>query len=101
MRNFGGIFVLSKDDLWNQIKADFQKDDDISSLGFSTWIDVAKPIDLKNHIMTIQLPSPLHRDYWKQHLAPKFVEYAYLITQADITPDFVLEGEQELSLIHI
>lgn len=95
MRNFGGIFVLSKDDLWNQIKADFQKDDDISSLGFSTWIDVAKPIDLKNHIMTIQLPSPLHRDYWKQHLAPKFVEYAYLITQADITPDFVLEGEQE------
>ncbi|UQS84725.1 chromosomal replication initiator protein DnaA [Apilactobacillus apisilvae] len=82
---------MNKDSLWEQICEDFANN--VSTTTYSTWIETVKPISLEHNQLTLELPSPLHRDYWKDKLADQLVEYAYKITKKDIAPKFVLEDE--------
>ncbi len=82
---------MDKDSLWEAIRGIFEKN--VSATTYSTWIATVKPISLANNQLTLELPSPLHRDYWNDKLADSLVEYAYKITKKDIVPKFVLEGE--------
>lgn len=77
--------------LWEKIRTEFQKK--VTPTTYSTWIKPVIPITLKQNKLTLELPSPLHRDYWKAKLAPQLVEYAYKITQTDVVPNFVLKEE--------
>ncbi|WP_125583414.1 chromosomal replication initiator protein DnaA [Levilactobacillus cerevisiae] len=80
--------------LWTDIKALFEKNN--SKTAYSTWIETAKPIALNGNKLTLELPSPLHRDYWThQHLDQQLVEYAYQAVHEDIQPILILEGERQ------
>ncbi|TPR39991.1 chromosomal replication initiator protein DnaA [Apilactobacillus micheneri] len=82
---------MNKDTLWEKIRDAFE--DNVSTTTYSTWIETVKPVSLEGNQLTLELPSPLHRDYWKDKLADQLVEYAYKITKKDIIPNFVLEDE--------
>lgn len=82
---------MDKDSLWEAISEAFEKD--VSPTTYSTWIETVNPISLVDNKLTLELPSPLHRDYWKDKLSDSLVEYAYQITKKDIVPNFILEGE--------
>ncbi|KRN02693.1 chromosomal replication initiation protein [Levilactobacillus senmaizukei DSM 21775 = NBRC 103853] len=80
--------------LWTDIKQLFEEN--YSKTTYSTWIDTAKPIALEGNKLTLELPSPLHRDYWThQHLDQQLVEYAYQAAHEDIQPVLILEGERQ------
>ncbi|WP_237026896.1 chromosomal replication initiator protein DnaA [Lactobacillus sp. S2-2] len=82
---------MDHNELWQQIKEKFKED--YNQTTYSTWIETAIPISLVNNELTIQLPTPLHRDYWKTKFSDKLVEYAYATNKIDIVPVFVLEDE--------
>ncbi len=81
-------------DLWAGIQKLFK--DNYAPTTYSTWIETAKPISLIGNKLTLELPSPLHRDYWNnQHLDQQLIEYAYQTTHEDIQPELILEGERQ------
>ncbi|KOY75042.1 DNA-directed DNA replication initiator protein [Apilactobacillus kunkeei DSM 12361 = ATCC 700308] len=82
---------MDKDSLWEAISKAFEKN--YSTTTYSTWIATVKPISLVGNELTLELPSPLHRDYWEDKLEDSLVEYSYQITKRDIVPKFVLEGD--------
>ncbi|KRN19397.1 dnaA protein [Pediococcus claussenii] len=77
--------------LWEQIRSAFENDSSMSKASYNAWVAVASPVSLKNKILTIKVPSSLHKDYWEKHLAEKFIEYAYQFADTDITPAFVIK----------
>ncbi|WP_304055918.1 chromosomal replication initiator protein DnaA [Levilactobacillus namurensis] len=80
--------------LWSSIEELFKQNS--SPTTYKTWIETAKPISLDGNKLTLELPSPLHRDYWtNQHLDQQLVEYAYEATHKDIQPDLILEDERQ------
>ncbi|WCJ47729.1 chromosomal replication initiator protein DnaA [Levilactobacillus brevis] len=80
--------------LWTDIKALFEENN--SKTAYATWIETAKPIALDGNKLTLELPSPLHRDYWThQHLDQQLVEYAYQAAHEDIQPVLILENERQ------
>ncbi|KRO04174.1 chromosomal replication initiation protein [Levilactobacillus paucivorans] len=61
---------------------------------YATWIEAAKPISLVGNKLTLELLSPLHRDYWtRRHLDQQVIEYAYQVTHEDIQPILVTKSE--------
>jgi ATPase involved in DNA replication initiation len=77
--------------LWTDIQESFKQS--YSKTSYATWIASAKPISLVGNKLTLELPSPLHRDYWtNQHLDQQLVEYAYQATHEDVQPVLILEG---------
>jgi len=81
-------------DLWAGIQKLFEAN--YAPTTYTTWIKTAKPISLIGNKLTLELPSPLHRDYWDhQHLDQQLVEYAYQTTHEDIQPVLILEGERQ------
>ncbi|PIO82343.1 chromosomal replication initiation protein DnaA [Loigolactobacillus backii] len=81
------------DDLWAKLKEKFQSE--LTPVGYNTWIADATPIALENHRLVIEVPSPLHKDYWDNHLATKVVEGVYEIADVEITPVFRVEGSTD------
>ncbi|GEO69165.1 chromosomal replication initiator protein DnaA [Levilactobacillus acidifarinae] len=80
--------------LWTDIQESFKQS--YSKTSYATWIASAKPISLVGNKLTLELPSPLHRDYWtNQHLDQQLVEYAYQATHEDVQPVLILEGERQ------
>ncbi|USS85956.1 chromosomal replication initiator protein DnaA [Fructilactobacillus cliffordii] len=84
---------MNQTELWNQIKAKFKENPKFDETTYDTWINSATPIDYDGHILTLELPTALHRDYWDRQLKSTFIEYAYAITQTDVRPKLVLKGE--------
>ena len=80
--------------LWTDIKELFEENNTPTT--YKTWIETAKPIALDGNKLTLELPSPLHRDYWThQHLDQQLVEYAYQAAHEDIQPVLILENERQ------
>ncbi|WP_341779086.1 chromosomal replication initiator protein DnaA [Levilactobacillus sp. HBUAS70063] len=80
--------------LWTDIKALFEENNTPTT--YKTWIETAKPIALEGNQLTLELPSPLHRDYWThQHLDQQLVEYAYQAAHEDIQPVLIIESERQ------
>ncbi|WP_407888352.1 chromosomal replication initiator protein DnaA [Levilactobacillus sp. N40-8-2] len=80
--------------LWTDIKALFEENNTPTT--YKTWIETAKPIALDGNKLTLELPSPLHRDYWThQHLDQQLVEYAYQAAHEDIQPILIIESERQ------
>ncbi|GEL13156.1 chromosomal replication initiator protein DnaA [Lapidilactobacillus concavus] len=52
--------------LWNQIDAEFKKT--FEPVSYETWISQVKPIQLTDDTLTLELPSPFHRNYWERNL---------------------------------
>ncbi|GAF36843.1 chromosomal replication initiator protein DnaA [Lentilactobacillus farraginis DSM 18382 = JCM 14108] len=85
--------MLTKDSLWQKLSAEFRKN--TTDLTYDTWIKPVTPVDFDGSTLTLSLPSELHRDYWKEQLAPNLIEYAFVITKGNIEPKFILDSDIE------
>ncbi|WDF82666.1 chromosomal replication initiator protein DnaA [Lacticaseibacillus pabuli] len=80
-------------DLWGQLVETFREK--LSQVGFTTWIETAKPVSLNDGVLTIQVPDKLHRDYWQKNLATQVVTGAYAFDGTEISPVIVVAGENQ------
>ncbi|PWG00525.1 chromosomal replication initiator protein DnaA [Levilactobacillus bambusae] len=84
--------MLDMETLWAEVAEQFKKRS--APTAYETWVNTAKPVALDGNQLTIELPSALHRDYWKSNkMDQQLVEYAYQATHEDIQPVLVLEEE--------
>ena len=79
--------------IWIYLKDKFKGD--LSKVSFDTWIDSAQVLTVSNQMITVQVPTTLHKEYWENHLATKVVEYIYEYAGQEITPRFVTKDELE------
>ena len=79
--------------IWIYLKDKFKED--LSKVSFDTWIDSAQVLTVSNQMITIQVPTTLHKEYWENHLATRIVEYIYEYAGQEITPRFITKDEQE------
>lgn len=79
--------------IWIYLKDKFNED--LSKVSFDTWIDSAQVLSVSNQMITVQVPTTLHKEYWENHLATKIVEYIYEYAGQEITPRFVTKDEQD------
>ncbi|WP_338208656.1 chromosomal replication initiator protein DnaA [Lactiplantibacillus paraxiangfangensis] len=85
--------MLELNNLWNLIK--FSLEQDLSDITFQTFVAPAKPLQLDNSQMTIEVPTSLHRDYWEKNLAAKFTDLAMEATHEQIRPVMITEEERQ------
>lgn len=87
--------MVSLDALWNELKATYQKD--LSPASYNTWIETANPRTLDQNQLVVEVPSKIHKEYWKKNLATKIVEVGYMLSGNEIIPRFITgeEAEQE------
>lgn len=78
--------------LWDTIKESFKND--VSSVTYENLIEPAKAISLANDQLTIELPTPFHKDYWRDSLTDKFRLYAFEATSSKIEPRFIIEAQE-------
>ena len=82
-----------QNDIWIYLKDKFKED--LSKVSFDTWIDSAQILSVSNQLITIQVPTTLHKEYWENHLATRIVEYVYEYVGLEINPRFVTKDEQD------
>ncbi|WP_353989677.1 chromosomal replication initiator protein DnaA [Pediococcus argentinicus] len=80
-------------ELWNQIESELKSESSMSKDAFHEWIDAAEPLSLKDDVLTILLPSFVHRSYWNDHIKNSVMEHAYKITGKPIRFELVLKDE--------
>jgi len=85
--------IEDQNNIWIYLKDKFK--DDLSKVSYDTWIDSAEILSISNQLITIQVPTTLHKEYWKNHLATKIVEYIYEYAEEEITPRFITKEEQD------
>jgi chromosomal replication initiator protein len=84
--------VVDKNTLWDGLKESFRAN--LSPVTFNTWVESALPLSYQPPRFVLQVPSQLHKDYWERTLTPKLVEFAFSDFQAELEPEYVIEGEQ-------
>ncbi|MGO3732161.1 MAG: chromosomal replication initiator protein DnaA [Vagococcus sp.] len=80
------------DFIWKELEEDYRKI--LTGPSFNAWIEQATPIRLENNLLTIEVPSPLHKDYWEKNLAAKIVETGFKLTGEEVTPVFIIQNEK-------
>ena len=90
--HLGGVTVTDLETLWDTIKESFKND--VSSVTYENLIEPAKALSLANNQLTIELPTPFHKDYWRDSLTDKFRLYAFEATSEKIEPRFIIETEE-------
>lgn len=78
--------------VWVYLQTKFKED--LSKVSYDTWIDSAELLSLSNQLITIKVPTPLHKEYWENHLATKIVEHLYEYAEQEVTPYIVTKDEQ-------
>ena len=81
------------DYIWKELEDDYRKI--LPPPSFNAWIEQAKPISLVDNLLTIEVPSNLHKEYWEKNLAAKIVETGFKLTGDEITPVFIIENEKK------
>lgn len=78
--------------VWTYLQEKFKET--LSKVSFDTWIKSASLVRLTDQSITIEVPSTLHKEYWKNNLSTKVVEYLYELFQQEVSPVFVTSEEQ-------
>lgn len=76
---------------WEELEKEYHGN--MSPASFNAWVDTARPLLLKDNILTIAVPSKLHQEYWENHLAAKVVETGFRLTGLEINPVFQIEND--------
>ena len=79
------------DSLWEAIQNSFRQSK--SQVTFDTLIAPAKPLSLSQNQLEVEVPTKVHRDFWEKNLKAELKQYAKAVTDQEIEPHFVLEGE--------
>lgn len=77
---------------WNYLQEKFRES--LSKVSFDTWIQSANLVRITDSSVTIEVPSTLHKEYWKNNLSTRVVEYLYEFLGREISPLFVTAEEQ-------
>lgn len=79
------------DSLWEAIQNSFRQD--TTPVTFDTLIAPAKAISLSQNQLKIEVPTPVHRDFWRKNLNTQLKEFAQQKLGRNIEPHYILEGE--------
>ena len=79
------------DSLWEAIQNSFRQD--TTPVAFDTLIAPAKAISLSQNQLEIEVPTPVHRDFWRKNLNTQLKEFAQHELGRNIEPHYILEGE--------
>lgn len=79
--------------IWKELEDGYRKK--LTPPSFATWIERATPIKLNDNILTIEVPSELHKDYWEKNLASNIVETGFKLTGEEITPIFIIHDDTQ------
>lgn len=77
------------DSLWEAIQNSFRQD--TTPVTFDTLIAPAKAISLSQNQLEIEVPTPVHRDFWRKNLNTQLKEFAQRELGRNIEPHYVLE----------
>lgn len=77
---------------WSYLQEKFKES--LSKVSYDTWIHSANLVRITNNSVTIEVPSTLHKEYWKNNLSTRVVEYLYEFLGREISPLFVTAEEQ-------
>lgn len=78
--------------IWTYLQEKFKET--LSKVSYDTWIQSANLVRLSDNSITIEVPSTLHKEYWKNNLSTKVVEYLYEFLGREVSPLFVTADEQ-------
>ncbi|GAA0369255.1 chromosomal replication initiator protein DnaA [Alkalibacterium iburiense] len=78
--------------IWSYLTEKFKET--LSKVSYDTWIQSANLVSLSENTITIEVPSTLHKEYWKNNLSTRVVEYLYEFVGREIAPLFVTSEEQ-------
>ena len=81
------------DSLWEAIQNSFRQY--TGKVTFDNFIAPAKPISLSQTRLEIELPTPMHRDFWNKNLTEKLKEYVQREVGRSVEPIYVLAGENQ------
>ncbi|WP_432774738.1 chromosomal replication initiator protein DnaA [Limosilactobacillus reuteri] len=79
------------DSLWEAIQNSFRQD--TTPVTFDTLIAPAKAISLSQNQLEIEVPTPVHRDFWRKNLNTQLKEFVQHELGRNIEPHYILEGE--------
>ena len=79
------------DSLWEAIQNSFRQD--TTPVTFDTLIAPAKANSLSQNQLEIEVPTPVHRDFWRKNLNTQLKEFAQHELGRNIEPHYILEGE--------
>lgn len=77
---------------WNYLQEKFSET--LSKVSYDTWIQSASLVRITDDSVTIEVPSTLHKEYWKNNLSTRVVEYLYEFLGRELSPLFVTTDEQ-------
>ncbi|OJF97185.1 chromosomal replication initiator protein DnaA [Alkalibacterium sp. 20] len=78
--------------IWTYLQDKFKET--LSKVSYDTWIQSANLVRISDNSITIEVPSTLHKEYWKNNLSTKVVEYLYEFLGREVSPLFVTADEQ-------
>jgi len=78
--------------VWAYLQEKFNET--LSKVSYDTWIQSANLVRLSEKSITIEVPSTLHKEYWKNNLSTRVVEYLYEFLGREVSPLFVTAEEQ-------
>lgn len=79
------------DSLWEAIQNSFRQD--TTPVTYDTLIAPAKAISLSQNQLEIEVPTPVHRDFWRKNLSEQIKTFAEQKLGRTVEPHYVLEGE--------
>lgn len=79
------------DSLWEAIQNSFRQD--TTPVTYDTLIAPAKAISLSQNQLEIEVPTPVHRDFWRKNLSEQLKTFAEQKLGRTVEPHYVLEGE--------
>nr|WP_281355383.1 chromosomal replication initiator protein DnaA [Lentilactobacillus kribbianus] len=77
--------------MWAEITKKFKETMDKST--YEAWVPPIKPISFDGKILTLAAESKLFTIYWNKELSNELIQYAYMITQQNVEPKFILEED--------
>ncbi|KAF1302645.1 MULTISPECIES: chromosomal replication initiator protein DnaA [Enterococcus] len=79
--------------IWEELQNTFRKE--LNPQSYEVWIETVKPISFENNQLVIEVPTDVHKTYWKKNLASKIVETSFMLYGKEIIPTFVTPEEAQ------
>lgn len=79
--------------IWEELQNTFRKE--LNPQSYEVWIETVKPISFENNQLVIEVPTDVHKTYWKKNLASKIVETSFMLYGKEIIPTFVTPEEYQ------
>lgn len=79
--------------IWQELQYNLRKE--LNPQSYEVWIETVKPVSFQNDQLVIEVPTDVHKTYWKKNLASKVVEISFMLYGKEIIPTFVTPEEAQ------